>query len=172
MPLRVAKRRRADTVSYRGTNGKTTNASVIGEQPATPTLNVPTTNTTGGTLATGITISYRLAVVINGAESLGSTAQSVVTGAGSTNVGILTWPAVTGAGAFRVYGRTAGTQLFMIEVSGATLGWTDTGAVTPAGALPVAGELGLLISTKRSGLRLRSVPKATAVKQTDVYYLR
>lgn len=168
MPLRTAQLKKGDTVSYRASSGKTYNVTVTGEQPATPTLNVPTTQTSGGTLGAAVATSYRLGVVINGAESQASTAQGVTTGAGSTNQVTLTWPTVTGAQAYRVYGRTAGTQLFMAEVPGGTTTWIDTGAVTPAGALPGAGEVGGRIGPIR-GL---SMQKATAMRQGDRYYLR
>lgn len=170
MPLRTAQV--GDTVTYRDTKGRTRNVLVSGVQAAAPTLNVPTTQTTGGTILTGVTCSYRLTVVKGGAESVPSTAQQVVTGAGSTNQVTITWPAVTGAGSYRVYGRTAGTQLFMQELPAGTLTWIDTGAVTPAGALPATGEIGLNFVHLKGSLRLQSVPKATAMRQTDVYYLR
>lgn len=167
MPLRTALKKRGDTVSYRAPNGKSYNVTVIADQPATPTLNVPTTQLTGGTLGTAVTCSYRLAVVISNAESQGSTAQQVITGAGTTNQVTLTWSAVTGATAYRIYGRTAGAQLFMTEVAAGTLTFIDTGAITPAGALPVAGEVGGKI-----GKILLSMIKATTMKQGDRYYLR
>lgn len=167
MPLRTALKRRGDTVSYRAPSGKTYNVTILGEQPGTPTLNVPTTQTTGGTLGAAVATSYRMAVVINGAESQASAAQGVTTGAGATNQVTLTWSAVPGAQAYRIYGRTAGTQLFMAEVPGGTLTFVDTGAITPAGALPVAGEVGGKI-----GGRSVSMIKATAMRQADRYYLR
>jgi hypothetical protein len=170
MPLRTAQI--GDTVSLRTTRGRTFNATVLGTQATAPTLNVPTSQTTGGTIATGVTCSYRLTTVKNGAESLASTAQSVVTGAGSTNQCTITWPAVTGASSYRVYGRTAGTQLFMQELPAGTLTWIDTGAVTPTGALPTTGEVGVHLPFMKGAAKLQSVAKATGNKQTDVYYLR
>lgn len=167
MPLRVARLRRGDTVSYRAPSGKTYNVTITGEQPATPTLNVPTTQGTGGTLGAG-DYSYRLSVVINNAESQASTAQSVNVAGGTTNRVVLTWNAVPGAGAYRIYGRTAGAHQFIAEVPGNVTTFTDTGAITPNGALPGAGEVG----GKITGARRVSAQKATAMRQGDRYYLR
>lgn len=171
MPIRAAKL--FQTVSFRTSRGRTFNAVVTGLQPATPTLNVPTTQTSGGILGTAVATSYRLSVVINGAESQASTAQGVTTGAGTTNQVTITWPAVTGANSYRVYGRTAGTQLFIAEIAAGTTQYIDTGSVTPAGALPTAGEIGLAFYNKQNGTVKRdSIPRATAMRQSGVYYQR
>lgn len=66
-----------------------------------------------------------------------------LTGGAATgaNDGLVTvnWTAVTGALAYEVYGRTAGTELLMYTTPNATtLSWVDTGAVTPSGAQPVS----------------------------------
>lgn len=51
----------------------------------------------------------------------------------------LSWTAVTGATGYEVYGRTSGSELLMATITNpATLTYQDTGAITPAGALPVA----------------------------------
>lgn len=167
MPLRTALLRRGDTVSYRAASGKTYNVTVTGEQPATPAAPTVTNQAAGGTLGIG-TFSYRVSAVIKNAESQASTAGTTTTAAGSTNQCTVSWGAVTGAQAYRVYGRTGGSELFIAEVAGGTLSYIDTGAVTPAGALPTAGEVGGRIGSIR-GL---SMQKATAMKQGDRYYLR
>lgn len=50
----------------------------------------------------------------------------------------ISWTAVTGATGYRVYGRTSGSELFIAAVDGSTTSYVDTGALTPAGALPGA----------------------------------
>lgn len=49
----------------------------------------------------------------------------------------LTWTAIAGATSYKVYGRTTGAQLLIATVTGAVT-YTDSGAITPAGALPTA----------------------------------
>lgn len=167
MPLRTALLRRGDTVSYRATSGKTYNVTVTGEQPATPAAPTVTNQATGGTLGIG-TFSYRVSAVVKNAESQASTAGTTTTAAGATNQCTVSWGAVTGAQAYRVYGRTGGSELFIAEVPGGTTSYIDTGAITPSGALPVAGEVG----GKVTGGRKVSAAKATAMRQGDRYYLR
>jgi hypothetical protein len=65
---------------------------------------------------------------VPGSNTTGTTTGSVV----------LTWAAVTGATGYKVYGRTAGAEL-LIATLGAVLTYTDTGSVTPSGALPAGG---------------------------------
>lgn len=56
---------------------------------------------------------------------------------GSTSAVTVNWTAVTGAEGYKVYGRTSGSELLIATItSGSTLSYVDTGAVTPAGALP------------------------------------
>lgn len=63
------------------------------------------------------------------------------TTATDTNTVTVNWNKVTGATGYKVYGRTASGEQLM-----ATLGdvatWTDTGSVTPSGALPSANTTG------------------------------
>lgn len=92
-----------------------------------------TNSTTGGTLAAGVK-SYRVTSVNAIGQSLPSVAATTTT-TGATSTATITWAAVPGATSYKVYGRSAGTELLMATVTAVT--WTDTGAVTPAGALPV-----------------------------------
>lgn len=108
---------------------------------STPTNAAFSTATTGGTLAAG-TYSYRVSALDGaGGETLASTATTQAT-TGSTSTVTVNWNAVTGATGYKVYGRTAGAELLIATV-GATTTYTDTGSVTPAGALPVSNTTGL-----------------------------
>lgn len=99
--------------------------------PAAPTL----TETTGTLTAT--TYSYKIVAYNDLGVTLPSTATTILTGA-SAGV-VVTWTAVTGAIGYKVYGRTsAGPEKLMATVDEGTLTWTDSGTVTPAGALPTA----------------------------------
>jgi hypothetical protein len=169
MPQRAA--HRGDTVSYRNARGETFNATVYGEQitPAQPTSS---TSTTGGTLAAA-TYSYRLTAVVGGTESAPSTAKTQVT-TGATSTVTIDWSAtaVPGATAHKVYGRTGGSELLMGTVNMPTTSFTDTGAVTPSGALPTAtGAVSLKIRGGGNAM-VNQVPKATSYKQTGVYFNR
>lgn len=166
MPQRTAKR--GDTVSYRNTDGETFNMTVIGEQitPAQPTSS---TNTSGGTLAAA-TYSYRVTAIVGGTESAPSVAKTQVT-TGTTSTVTIDWVAVPGASTYNVYGRTGGSELKMTPSPIAAVTFTDTGSVTPSGALPTAtGAVSLKGGPGRANVH--NVAKATAAKQTNVYYNR
>ena len=99
------------------------------------------TATIGGSLAAG-TYYYRVSAINANGETLASTETSQVVPAGtSTNTVTVNWVAVTppaGVAAvtgYRIYGRTTGTELFLASV-GLVTTYVDTGALTPAGALP------------------------------------
>ena len=110
-------------------------------QLAAPVNATFTTATTGGTLTDLTTYYYRVAAVnAQGGTSLASTETSLETGNSTANTNTLTvkWAAVTGATAYKVYGRSTGAELFMATVTAPTLQWVDDGSVTPAGALPAS----------------------------------
>lgn len=108
---------------------------------ATPVNAAFSTATTGGTLAAA-TYAYRVSALDGrGGETLASTETTQVT-TGSTSTVTVNWGAVTGATGYRVYGRTSGGQQLLATV-GAVTTYTDTGAVTPSGALPTANTTGL-----------------------------
>ncbi|MHB1266280.1 MAG: hypothetical protein ACYCY2_01610 [Acidithiobacillus ferriphilus] len=102
------------------------------------------TATTGGSIAASTDCTYRISAVYPWGESAASAEVSVTTGGGTaTNENTLTWTALpAGAVSANIYGRTAGGELLIANVLAATLTYTDTGSVTPAGALP-AGDLTL-----------------------------
>lgn len=106
-----------------------------------PTITV-TPLTTGGTLAAG-TYSYRVSALNLLGETLASTAATGTT-TGSTGSITISWPSVPGASAYKVYGRTGGSELLMATnvatggVNRPLCSFIDTGSITPAGALPTA----------------------------------
>lgn len=112
-----------------------------------PILTTPINDTftdaaVGGSLPAA-TYYYRVSALdSSGDETLASTETSimVVTG-GTTHTVTVNWIAVTGAVGYKVYGRTTGTELLIAAV-GAVTTYIDTGAITPAGALPIKNSTG------------------------------
>lgn len=68
------------------------------------------------------------------------------TTATATNTVAVNWGSVTGATGYRVYGRTGGSELLIASV-GAVTTYTDTGSITPAGALPSANTTATATNT-------------------------
>lgn len=101
---------------------------------AAPVTTGGTTATTGGTLPAG-THSYRVTAVNANGESSPSPARAIAT-TGATSTATVTWGAVSGATAYRVYGRTAGSEGLLGEVAAGTTTFTDTGAAAVGRALP------------------------------------
>lgn len=102
---------------------------------ATPVISSTSTNAAGGTLAAA-TYYYRVSAINAFGETLASTEASRTT-AGATSSVTINWSAITGATGYKVYGRSTGAELLIATV-GEVLTYEDTGAVTPAGALPTA----------------------------------
>lgn len=106
-----------------------------GSALATPTgLTITVTGTAGTT-----TYGYRVSAINGLGETLACAEVTITTGNATlsgTNYNALAWTAVTGASGYKVYGRTAAGELYMATVT--TNSYNDTGAVTPAGALPAA----------------------------------
>lgn len=107
---------------------------------ATPVNSAFSTATTGGTLAAG-TYYYRVTAINAVGETLPSTETSQVT-TGTTSTVTVNWGAVVGATGYKIYGRSTGAELFLAQV-GAVTTWTDTGSLTPSGAMPTANTTGL-----------------------------
>ena len=110
-------------------------------QLAAPVNATFSTALTGGTLLDTTTYYYRVAAINSaGGSSQASTETSLITGNSTANTNTLTvkWAAVAGAVSYKIYGRSTGAELYMATVAAPTLQWVDTGAVTPAGALPSA----------------------------------
>jgi hypothetical protein len=106
-------------------------------------LTAPTISsiTHGGTTG-ATTYGYRIAALnlngttLAGAELTTATGNAALTG---VNTNIIAWGAIAGATAgYAIYGRTSGAELFMGTVAAGVTTFTDTGAVTPSGALPAA----------------------------------
>ena len=110
----------------------------------TPVISTIATATTNGSLAASTSYCYRVSALGNSSSNGGETFASneICTPTGSTtatNTVTVTWSAVSGAGGYRVYGRTTGAELLIGgNLASATVTFTDTGALTPSGALPVA----------------------------------
>ena len=117
---------------------------------APPTVTA-TPATTGGTLAAG-TYAYRVSALNGVGETLAAT-QVTATTTGTTGSVTLTWAPVDGATGYKIYGRTSGAQL-LIATNGNSGGnsrpicsYTDTGAVTPSGALPASNTTAVALTT-------------------------
>jgi len=83
------------------------------------------------------TYSYRVSALNERGETLACSAVQITNGNSTldnTNYNHLTWDAVSGATAYRVYGRTAGAEVFMAEVT--TNSYDDKGNDNPDSDIP------------------------------------
>lgn len=125
------------TASFAFTSNQPIIVRVRGE---TPTIDTPvnaafSTASTGGSLSNG-TYSYRVSAINDLGETLASTEKSIALSAGTaTQTVVVNWTKVPDATGYRIYGRSAGAELFIAAV-GAVGTYTDLGSVTPSGALP------------------------------------
>lgn len=112
---------------------------------STPVNATFTTTTTGGSLTAG-TYYYRVSAINTIGETLASTETSIVVPGGtSTNVVNVNWTGVVGATGYKVYGRSTGAELLIATVTGGGIAtYQDTGAITPAGALPTTNTTGTI----------------------------
>ncbi len=133
------------------TGGVSALGGVAVSQLATPVNATLATVTTGGTLAAA-TYYYRISATNAFGETLASTETSVVT-TGATSLVRVRWTVVPGATGYKVYGRSTGAELLMATIPYSdftnlavnvttSLQWTDTGSVTPSGALPTVNTTG------------------------------
>jgi hypothetical protein len=131
-----------DNGTYTG-NRVSLNEAVVSSL-ATPTAGTFTTLGTGGTLAKNTTYWYRVSATDTLGETLAFAQVSKLTGnVTTTNTITVVWNKVTGATGYKVYGRTNGAELLIATISsGSTLSYTDTGSVTPSGALPTENTTG------------------------------
>lgn len=167
--------RRFETVSYRDASGNSMDVVVANIQEAAPAPAdiAISTLATGGTLAAA-TYSYRVSAVIDGIETQASTAKTQVT-TGTTSTVTLDWTVAagkapwSGATSFKIYGRTGGSELLMGTVAMPTMTFTDTGSVTPSGALPAASTA-ISFRNRSTKVTQENIAAATAMKQTNVYY--
>lgn len=103
---------------------------------ATPVASGLSASGSGGTLTNATTYFYRVSALNAFGESLASTEVSQATPGGPNTCTVtIPWAAISGATSYRVYGRTTGAELLLAN-AGNVLTFTDTGALTPAGALP------------------------------------
>jgi len=175
MVNRVAKMN--DVVTYRDAAGGTTDVVVTGVQGAVPAAGdfTVTGSGAGGTLATA-TYSYKVTAVVDGVETppVAAAKTAAVTGPTASvtinfTTGLVSYPRAT---AWKVYGRTGGTELFIATITAPTATYVDSGAVvTPAGALPAATNA---TRFKNMGTKtvLAQIPRATTTKQTGAYFNR
>jgi hypothetical protein len=103
-----------------------------------------TTTTLDGNLLAG-TYEYVVAAVGATGESLASAPLTVVIGgASTTNTTTIRWSPVNGAIGYRIYGRAAGTPLFLDQVGSASFEYTDYGTITPdADRPPITSSLNM-----------------------------
>lgn len=145
----------------------------------TSQLATPSAPTFGGSL-TSQTVAYRITAMDNASnETLPGTESSGLAITGPNAVVGLTWAAVPGAVGYRVYGRTAAGELLMATWNGTAwnLGygtatsWTDTGYVTPAGALPAA-DLTVSNGLLTHIVTPSTVPSPSKLPQAGLYTVR
>ena len=105
-------------------------------QVGAPTGVSVTTSGTAGSIAASTDCTYQVSALYPWGESAASAPVSVTTGTGTTNENTISWTLPTQATAAKIYGRTAGGELFIATVNAGTSSYLDTGAVTPSGALP------------------------------------
>jgi hypothetical protein len=117
------------------------------ELPSLSTPAVPTITPQGTTGAA--TWTYRIEALNRNQTSIASTAGSTATGNAtltSSNFNRITWTAVTGATAYRIYRTVAGTSpttLGVIALVGAVLQLDDTGLAGDASTAPTAATGGV-----------------------------
>jgi hypothetical protein len=118
-------------------------------QLATPAA-VTATPTGGG----GTAYSYRVAAVSGSGETLASAAAACSNAAtlGASVYNTITWDPVLGADGYKIYGRTAGSELLIGTVPASRIfrladpsyvtSFKDDGSVTPSGAPPASNSTG------------------------------
>ncbi len=99
------------------------------------------TATSGGSLAAA-TYGYKVTALSAWGEGLPSAERTQVT-TGSASTVTVSWPAVAGAGSYRIYGRTSGGPWgALAAVTAPTVSWVDTGSATAGAAPPTADTTG------------------------------
>jgi hypothetical protein len=134
-----------DHVSPAGSGGYVTRFVNAFSSLPTPAGLVVTPSNSGGTLtAAHGAYGYRVAAFLDDGSTTVACAE--VTGtiaSGTAGKNVLTWVPVYGAKGYNVFGRTVGGELLMTPTgiaATATPTFTDTGSVTPSGALPAASS--------------------------------
>lgn len=167
---------------------KATAINAVGETIGSNEVSIATTGTTStvglswaaitgatgykiyrATVAGGESTSPALVATLDAVTTYTDTGTAVSAGAvpatnttaTTTNTVTVNWGAVAGATGYKVYGRTDAGELLMASV-GAVTTWTDTGAVTPAGALPASNTTAT--NTNTVGLSWAAITGATGYK--------
>lgn len=132
---------------------------------ATPVNLSASTASTGGSLEPG-DYSYQVTAYNANGETMPCATVAITVPSGtSTNTVTLSWDAVTGATGYKVYGRTASSTLLIATVTAAT--YTDTGSVTPSGAVPTTSAVQITDTNSIIRARFRAT-SAEAVPYKDV----
>ncbi len=159
-------------VVYRDAKGRT-KAGIVraaSPRPQPPVLAAPTGATTGGTLAAG-TYYYRVSATVGGIEGLACAEQSGTVASGSTGSVALSVTAVSGATAYKFYGRTTGAEQLLVSQAGTT--YTDTGSATPSGALPTLANATVTFDPNTTGYApVASVAQAVAMRGAGTRFFR
>jgi len=135
-----------------------------------PTGIAVSTATTGGSIAASTTNTYQVSALYPWGESAPSAPVSVTTGSGTaTNENTISWTLPTGAIAAKIYGRTSGSELFIAQVAAGTSTYTDTGSVTPSGALPTGS---FTLTEAEVNADILSIQGALTAQTTLVFPLR
>jgi hypothetical protein len=113
----------------------TDSSSGNGSNISAPTLNAPSTATTGGALAAA-TYYYKLTALTAAGETTGSAEVSQVT-TGTTSVVNHTWTYIPGATGYKLYrGTSAGAENVLVATLGPVVSYTDVGGTTSAATVP------------------------------------
>ena len=135
--------------------GNLLDASTLVAYVATPT-GVTLAQVTG-TLAAA-TYYYRVTATTSAGETVPSTEVSLAITA--THGVAISWPQVAGATGYKVYGRSTGAELLMATITnGTTLTWTDSGSITPSGAMPTVNTATIVVTVAGT---LTTTPPANA----------
>jgi hypothetical protein len=111
----------------------------VNQTLATPVNAAFTDNPGGGALAFNTSFFYRVTAFNAAGETLASAETSVTTSNNASNNHAVNvnWNRVPGALGYKIYGRSTGAEVYIAGVLGeGTLTYSDTGAITPSGALP------------------------------------
>jgi len=111
---------------------------------STPTSGVATCGTVASGGLNDGTYYYRVSAINDNGETLALAefnSGACAAGAGLNKVTV-SWNAVTGVTAYKVYGRSIGAELYMKTVSAPTNTYTDANTETPSGALPSTNTTG------------------------------
>ena len=114
---------------------------------ATPAAPTAVGSITGGTLAAG-TFTYKIVAKNGNGQTLAGAAGTATIASGTTGKVVLTWTADPLASSYDIYGRTTFLKIgnvvdnYVGDDNPPTLTFTDTGAVTPAGAVPSTNTTG------------------------------